>query len=57
MIKVTHIFADGSRADSLYGKRIEVTKENESIYRGIARILVDMQKSADEESAEMCETV
>lgn len=44
MIKVTHIFADGSRADSLYGKKVEVTKENEKIYRSIARIL----KAAEE---------
>ena len=39
MVKVTHVFADGSRADSLYGKKVEVTKDNEKIYRSIARIL------------------
>ena len=39
MIKVTHVFADGSETSSLYGKKIEVTKENEKVYKVLANLI------------------
>lgn len=50
MIKVTHVFADGSRADSLYGRKVEVTKENEKIYRSIAKILKAVEDNEPQQS-------